>query len=88
MNSRKGIFHIPTEYINTNTRLVKLIMSKCIIVRCEHDYMRDRFTYHAICNLFNKLEEGCVSPTYTFEITGYEGISAVLQDAPYNYNFI
>ena len=50
--------------------MVTRIMGACIILRCEFNYMSDRFEYQAISNKFELVPSGKVPPVYAWLISG------------------
>lgn len=47
----------------------RIVMAACAIVRCEHDFASDTFTYTAISPQFEAIEEGERIPFYAWFFT-------------------
>lgn len=65
LHSRVGQFSIPSKEIQNNSDEIMLIMSKMIIVRCEHLYHSGWLEYIALSPLFEKIEDGQRPPYYS-----------------------
>lgn len=61
---RFGNFSLGVKLIQEHPDLVKLLMGKCIITRCEFIYCNGLLEYTAICDDFRELNEGEPIPTY------------------------
>ena len=65
MESRRvGKFKINDGVIHSNPKVVKLIMSYCIILRCEYMYADAAFHYIAYCDLFDEIPIDQIPPEY------------------------
>ena len=64
MHKKFGNFSLGWKLIEEKPDLVKILMSKCIITRCEFIYNKLEFDYTAICDEFRELTEGEMIPTY------------------------
>jgi hypothetical protein len=53
---------------------VRYIMSKCIIIKCEHNYSSDMLEYQAISPMFKKVLAGCELPVYQVLVSGYRKV--------------
>lgn len=70
LRKRPGRFEIDESFIekdDTAIQIMNLVMSKMFIVRCEHEYTKGTFYYHAYSWLFDVIEEGIEAPLYMFE---------------------
>jgi len=76
-NGRIGIFRIGRKLIEDNEAIVRAIMSRVIVVRCEHMYALDVFEYMAISNDFDEVPQGEIVPKYQILIGEGEFISFV-----------
>lgn len=45
-----------------------VVMSRCLIVRAEHNVIRDVIEYWAYSEMFDKLDEGYLIPEYTLTV--------------------
>jgi hypothetical protein len=73
---RLGLFSIPTPWIQDGRLEVKLIMSKCIVVRAERMFVADRVDYVAISEHFRDLPPGEIPPEYVWTFSEQDGVSA------------
>ena len=56
--NRKGSFYISEETMVHHPDLVRDIMDKVFVTRCEFNYAARRFDYVAISDLFEEVEAG------------------------------
>lgn len=64
MKDRPGRFAISAETIGRKPESVLGIMGKCVVVRAEMIYCSDEIEYTALCDLFDKVKTGYVTPEY------------------------
>ena len=69
---RRGRIRIPTEYVNEHPYLVMDILSKCIVVRCEHIYTENMLDYWAYSWLFDEVPQGEMIPGYEIHVRWYK----------------
>lgn len=72
---RVGKFSIDREYIYDMPEIVRAIMGRCIIVRCELMFDKNAFEYVAISPDFDLLPKGEIAPTYNVLVT-FDAVSA------------
>lgn len=63
-NTRFGRIKIARKYIEDYLDMVLKVMARCVIVRCEMNYMLDVFDYIAISPDFDEVSEGDKCPSY------------------------
>ena len=63
-NRRLGTFKISRYMIENNPKIVKRVMSECIIVRAELSYVMDAIEYTAISDWFDEVQEGHIPMEY------------------------
>jgi len=63
-NLRRGRFSLDSWHVRNSSVAVSRIMSQCIIVRAEMNFMRGAIDYEAISWRFREVPEGEVMPTY------------------------
>lgn len=68
LHGRVGQFHVPDHWIKENIEELMLIMSKIIVIRCEHIYNNGFFSYTALSPLFDKAEDGYLPPYYSMVV--------------------
>jgi hypothetical protein len=77
LRKRPGRFEISESLLErdrTAKQIMELVMSNVFVVRCEHDYARGTFLYHAYSMKFDVIEEGESAPMYIFEFNmGHDG---------------
>lgn len=65
LSSRRGTFKLTRPLIICEPELVKELMGKMIILRCEFMFAEDKFEYDAVCDeLFTEVPEGKDIPMY------------------------
>jgi len=69
---RYGAFSLDQRFIKEYPDLVKLLMGKCIITRCEFMYHSGMLYYVAICNDFRDIEQGDQIPSYRILLPSME----------------
>lgn len=66
---RFGRFTLPARLAGEYSSQVLRVMSKCIVVRCEHIYNSDELEYVAISDHFREVAQGEMTPTYVWNFT-------------------
>lgn len=71
---RVGAFMIDDAFLEAalageQAALLASFMSRCIIIRAEHLYVRSCTLYHAFCMDFEEVEDGQDPPLYTVEMS-------------------
>ena len=61
---RLGKFMVTAVLIDDAPAIIKKIMSKCVIVRCEYFWGPDYFEYMAISDEFEEVKPGGIIPAY------------------------
>lgn len=74
---RIGRFYIDEHHVRFSTALVREIMAKCVILRCEYDYAKQRFEYVAISPLFREVQPGDEFMTYRWTLEFTEPLGQV-----------
>lgn len=69
-NRRLGKFTINSVMIERNPEIVRAVMGRCIIVRCEMLFEIDALEYVAISPFFDVVDRGTLSPEYDVIIDG------------------
>lgn len=64
-----GIFEIAQPFVQDSPELVRRIMGKCSILRCELMYESDSFHYLAISPEFDAIPNGARAPRYRVVIS-------------------
>jgi hypothetical protein len=72
-NRRAGRFSLASWSIDNSDVAVSRIMSQCIIVRAEMDYMRGTIDYQAISWRFRETIEGEILPLYVWHYNDETG---------------
>ena len=71
---RQGRVLIPRELMkNSMLFVMEELMSRMIVVRCEHLAMNDEFEYYAVSKEFDPVPYNEVPPYYTAEIETEDG---------------
>ena len=66
---RLGIIKIPHEMMyTTNVQDLKFIFKDLIVLKCEHDFIYDKFIYTCYCDEFDVVEEFITIPEYEMTI--------------------
>ena len=60
-----GQFVIADDFLNDRDGAIQQIMSRVIIIRCEHLYAVPCFEYTAICDDFDEVPRGQMIPSYS-----------------------
>ena len=69
INHRKlGQFFIDEDFFDRADGAIQLLMSRVIIVRCEHLYHRRCFDYTAICDDFDEVPKYKIIPIYVVTV--------------------
>jgi len=68
IKNRYGEFELNAQMVQSNPTYVFRVMSMCIVIRCEHLFARDTFTYTAISPNFSPLAPGEAIPRYDVEV--------------------
>jgi len=63
-NRRLGKFTISSMMIERSPEIVRAVMGRCIIVRCEMLFEFDALEYVAISPDFDEVQPGMISPKY------------------------
>lgn len=71
MHTRIGRFSICRKLVEYQPNTVRDVMGKCIVVRCELMYERDRFEYTAISPDFDEIKHGDIAPEYDVIISDH-----------------
>lgn len=61
---RAGTFSIPHELIEEGDPSVFAVMSQVVVVRCEHEWQRAKFIYHAFSPHFRPVATSEIVPEY------------------------
>ena len=69
---RYGAFSLDQRFVKEYPDLVKLLMGKCIITRCEFMYHSGMLDYVAICDDFRDIAQGEQIPSYRILFPGIE----------------
>jgi hypothetical protein len=70
MKKKFGIIKISRTMIEDNPEeIMKYIMSRLIILKCEFEYISDCFVYYAYCEDFRETLEGEKFPDYVVVVT-------------------
>jgi len=71
---RQGRVLIPRKLMkNSMLFVMEELMSRMIVVRCEHLAMNDQFEYYAVSEEFDPVSQGEVPPYYAVEIDTEDG---------------
>lgn len=65
MLNKIGKFYISQDLLRLDYEMVKKVLSKVVVVRCERQFHNHSFEYIAIGNPFDEIQTGEVPPTYT-----------------------
>jgi hypothetical protein len=80
-NRRAGRFSITADMVDYSDVGISRVMSQCIIVRAEMDYMRDCIDYQAISWRFRETAEGEIVPLYVWHYNDETGQLTVTEVA-------
>lgn len=76
MKIKIGKFSISDELVKQNPEAVKKVMGQCVILRAEFIYSSRVFEYEAISDLFEEVDEGCISPEYLMGLNSQGKVTA------------
>jgi hypothetical protein len=71
-NRRVGRFEISRKLIEDRPDIIRTIMGRCIVIRCETIYYTDAIEYTALSPDFDEVPEGRTIPRYVIEVSGDE----------------
>jgi len=74
---RRGRFVLEESQTVGNLPFWGQVMSKMLVIRCEHQFFSMSFEYCACSPLFRKAEEGEVLPLYKIQTNEYNDIEAI-----------
>lgn len=64
MSSRIGRFALSQFIVDNDENAARVVMGKCVVVRCEMMYAHKTFEYVAISPQFDEVERGEIIPEY------------------------
>ena len=64
MGKRLGRFSVPIELVEKESALARMIMGRCVVVRCEMMYSNEAFEYQALSPDFDEVDPGKMMPEY------------------------
>jgi hypothetical protein len=67
MKSQMGKFYIDNYQIKNNPLDIMQIMGRCVVLRAERLWEKDRTEYIALSSQFQVIPEGCMAPEYVWE---------------------
>lgn len=71
---RLGIIKISSKLMfSTDINDLKFIFKDLIVLKCEHDFIYDRFIYTCYCDEFDVTKEGMLLPEYEMKVFSKEG---------------
>jgi hypothetical protein len=76
-NRRVGRFEISRKLIEDRPDIVRSIMGRCIVIRCETIYYTDAIEYTALSPDFNEVPEGRTIPRYVIEVSENGGATHI-----------
>lgn len=73
-NNRIGNIEVPVRIIEDEPWLARCIMSRVIVVRAEHLFIRDAIAYTVISDDLLPNPDACVPPDYDILVSAEDGI--------------